>query len=285
MPIRGHPIYTDNEGPCRHVFAFPSKVGKLQWGDFEASAGIHLGPSTIENLHEVVNYASMILAARPDRVYTQALYAHSGGVQLIMTRAGDMFITHPLNLATAPGVELLYAFVQRLYKPHNSYLDPTMLRRWDPQTDSYVFDIVLLREEYETVECRGYRLAYSGTRTDKRTHVFVNRESPGMLEYEVYAPVIKEVYVDEKYQEDVILLRVHTGRGVPGVVEYAHCETVKYDPDGSDINCGEFRRKVRIALRQYGDPFMALRTPRDVLLALYDLLESECAEFMAFALR
>ncbi|KJA13567.1 hypothetical protein HYPSUDRAFT_209406 [Hypholoma sublateritium FD-334 SS-4] len=222
--IRDHPIRTDYMGPCHHVFAFPHKVMNLslQWGDIEASAGIHLGPSTKESLQEVVDYTATLLAARPDRVYMQALYAHSGGVQLILSSAGGIIMTNPLNVATSPGVELLYAFVQRLYNPHPSYLDPTIRRRRDPQTGSNIFDIILLQEDNKSVACMGYRLAYSGTRTDKRTHVFVNRENPAMLECDVYAPVIKEVYADEKYKEDDILLQVHTGRGVPGVVDYAH---------------------------------------------------------------
>jgi hypothetical protein len=55
----------------------------------------------------------------------------------------------------------------------------------------------------------------------------------------------------------------------------AHSENVLH-PDGSAVRSGD-RFKTRICMTEYGNYFMHLKTPLDVLLVIYDLLESESA--------
>jgi hypothetical protein len=208
------------------------------------------------------------LQARPDRVSVQGFYADIKGVVLILSSAGDVQKSPKLNLKDATQYQLIYAFVQWLYDPLPSMIDPTMKRRM--QNSLWVFDIMLTIPHLPSVECVGYRIE----KALGWTHIFVNNVNPTLLNG-VAITVIKDRYCyrGHRFNEAEVLTHVHAEEEIPGVVHMAHSEDVTRS-DGTPVCSGD-RYKKRIGLVEYGKPCMDLKTPLEALEAIYDLLENE----------
>ena len=225
------------------------------------------------------------MQARPDLVSVLGFYADSNGVILIISSAGGVLESPKLNLKDAAQYQLIYAFVQRLYDPLPSMIDPTLKRR--RQNSSWVFDIMLTIphspsvesvesvKSVKSVECVGYRIEKAPRAVGRRTHIFVNNVNPTLLNG-VAITVIKDQYCHEgrRFSEAEVLRHVHAEEDIPGVVRMAHSEDV-VGGDGTPVRSGN-RYKKRVCLVEYGHhSFMDLKTPLEVLEAIYDLLESE----------
>jgi len=92
-------------------------------------------------------------------------------------------------------------------------------------------------------------------------------------------PVIKEQYLrcNGDITEGNILKHVHSLGEIPGVVRLGEYGPVKRK-DGSPVECGPMnnrRQKVRLELKDKGEPFMMVETPYDALVAIWDLLEGD----------
>jgi hypothetical protein len=153
-------------------------------------------------------------------------------------------------------------------------IDPTVKRRM--KNSFWVFDIMLtIPNSLSSVECVGYSIEKALGSVGRRTHIFVNIDNPTLLDG-VAIIVIKEQYCyqDHRFNETEVLRHVHAGRNPRSCsVHMAHSEDVKR-PDGTSV-CSGNRYKKRIGLVEYGKPFMDLKTPLEVLKAIFDLLESE----------
>jgi hypothetical protein len=212
------------------------------------------------------------LQARPDRVSVPGFYADAKGVVLIISSADGVRKSPKLNLKDTAQYQLIYAFVQRLYYPHPSMIDPTVKRRM--QDSSWVFDIMLTIPRSPSVECVGYRIEKALGFVGRRTHILVNNANPTLLNG-VAINVIKDQYCYQghRFSEAEVLHHVHDEEEIPGVVHLVHSEDVMRS-DGMAV-CSGKRYKKRIGLVEYGKPFMDLKTPLEALEAIYDLLESE----------
>jgi hypothetical protein len=84
--------------------------------------------------------------------------------------------------------------------------------------------------------------------------------------------VIKDQYIRKgrRWTEKEILDKIHASGTYPAVVRMCFAGTI---PGAA---CGD-RIRVRIALQDYGTDFLSLKTPRDTIYALYDLLEGQCS--------
>jgi hypothetical protein len=235
----------------------------------------------IEGPRHAISYTLFLLQARPDRVSVQGFYVDLKGVILIISSAGGVLESPKLNLKDAAQYQLIYAFVQRLYYPLPSMIDPTLKRR--RQNSSWVFDIMLTIphspsvasvESVESVECAGYRIEKAPGSVGRRTHIFVNNNNPTPLNG-VAITVIKDQYCyrGHRFSEAEVLCHVHAEEDIPGVVHMAHSEVVVRD-DGTPV-CSGNRYKKRVCLVEYGHSFMDSKTPLEALEAIYDLLESE----------
>ncbi|KAF8808450.1 hypothetical protein BYT27DRAFT_7096906, partial [Phlegmacium glaucopus] len=186
-----------------------------------------------------------------------------------------------LKLSEASDVRLMHAFVRRLYDPHPSMLDPTIRRRKDSTAGLWVFDITLtIPNSPSAVECLGFRILNARGSVGQRTHVFVNNEHPAHFVDGSPIPIIKDQYrcQNHRFDEAEIIHHIHGDNDIPGVVHIAHSQALLHN-DRSPVCSGD-RQKMRVCMLECGKPFMDLKTPLEVLIVIYDLLESESAFYV-----
>ena len=122
-----------------------------------------------------------LLQARPDRVSVQGFYADVEGVVLILSSADSVQKSPKLNLKDASQYQPLYAFVQRLYDPLPSMIDPTMKRRME--NSLWVFDIMLTILHSPSIECVEYRIAKALGCVSRRIHIFCEQCQSNVTEW------------------------------------------------------------------------------------------------------
>lgn len=277
-PPLDHPTGTS----CKPDFsACCTSAGRVHWTAIDATVEIHsAGTSATAGPHQAASYTFYLLQARPDRISVQGFYVDEKGIVLIISNAEGVKKSPKLKISETSDVQLLYAFVRRLYDPHPSMLDPTVKRRRDSLSDSWVFDITLTIPNSPSAECVGYRILSARGSVGQRTHVFVNNEHPARLADGVCIPVIKDQYryQNHRFDEAEVIRHIHANGNIPGVVQIMHSQVI-LRKDGSPVCSGD-RHKTRICLLEYGKPFMDLKTPLEALIAIYDLLESEWAPYL-----
>lgn len=269
MPPLDHPTGTS----CKPDFSACSiNAGKIHWSD----ATVEIGSAV--TAVQATSYTLSLLQARPDRVSVQGFYVDEEGVTLIISDVEGVKKSSKLKLSEALDVRLIYAFVRRLYDPHPSMLDPTIKRRKDSDSGLWVFDITLTIPDSPPVECLGYRILSAPGSVGQRTHVFVNSEHPARLAGGVCIPVIKDQYCYQNgpFDEAEVIRHIHADGKKSGVVQMVHSQVILRD-DRSPVCSGDCY-KTRLCLIEFGKrPFMDLKTPVEVLIVMYDLLESESA--------
>ncbi|KAF9476031.1 hypothetical protein BDN70DRAFT_995968 [Pholiota conissans] len=280
---RDHPTSTE----CRpdYVAAVsPAPDKTFHWAALDATVEIHSsGTSEKKGIHQAIVYTYYLLQARPDRISVPGMYVDEEGIVLIITSATGVKRSGLLKLTETQDARLLHAFVNRLYKPHQSMVDPTISSRYDVGLKRYVFDITLKIPKsptgYDECQCIGYTILFAQGSFGQRTHVFVNEQSPASVNGRPI-PVIKDQYrhPGHRFTEAEIIEYLHEGEEIPGVVHIAHSELVVWK-DGSLVSSGE-RRKTRICMVECGELLMDLKTPKEVLMTIYDLLE--VTRFMYF---
>lgn len=96
---------------------------------------------------------------------------------------------------------------------------------------------------------------------------------------------IKEQYLEERlHKESSILTKIHTKGIFPGVICLASRHpslltgtSVEYD--ATDGSGPIIRNKIRLWLKGKGDTFLSIKTPRDMLRIIFDVLEVSCKSF------
>jgi hypothetical protein len=110
----------------------------------------------------------------------------------------------------------------------------------------------------------------AGTAFGRRTIIFTCPDS------EV---VIKEQYIEttRRFEEGLILAKIHQNGTFPGVVRAVRPASPTNQSEKELIveGRGSERRKTRVVLLDKAPSIMDAKTPREVLVAMYDLLESE----------
>jgi len=92
--------------------------------------------------------------------------------------------------------------------------------------------------------------------------------------------VIKEQFVNtvHGFTEGPILEEIHKDGRFPGVVGLDGWEYVINGDKKVSVKHKRMKlSKIRLILKDKGTPFMDVKTPRELLMGIYDLLESECA--------
>ncbi|KAF8804271.1 hypothetical protein BYT27DRAFT_7107756 [Phlegmacium glaucopus] len=272
-PPLDHPTGTS----CKPDFSACPKTGeKVHWTEIDATVEIHSGGTNVTaGPRHVASYTLYLLQARPDRVSVQGFYVDEKGVVLIISSAEGVKKSPKLKLSEASDVQLMHAFVRRLYDPHPSMLDPSIRRRKDSAADLWVFDITLIIPNFPSgVECLGFRILSARGSIGQRTHVFANNEHPARFVDGSPIPVIKDQYhySNHRFGEAEVIHHIHGDNDIPGVVHLAYSQAILRS-DRSPVCSGD-RHKTRMCLLEYGKPFMDLKTPLEALIVIYDLLET-----------
>ncbi|KIM21707.1 hypothetical protein M408DRAFT_333316 [Serendipita vermifera MAFF 305830] len=114
---------------------------------------------------------------------------------------------------------------------------------------------------------QNYSILRVGRPVGRRTVILSNPKSN---------TVIKEQYVENgrRFEEGPIVTTIHQHGHFPGVVRIKEFESVKSGEKEIVIEHGGIKRtKRRLVMEDKADLLMAVKTPRDVLMALYDVLE------------
>jgi len=220
-------------------------------------------------------YTSFLLQARPDRNSVPGLYVDKSGLLFMITNAEGVQRTDMVPWTDPESAKLLYAFITRLYTPHDTMVDPTVER---VQDEPGIFNITLTLEDNSKLRCLRYPHCISHAAFGRRTTIFIKKASPTKINGQpIY--VIKEQYrePDHRFDEPTIVNHIHKTGPFPGVIQLIHYEEVKTS-EGANVSSGK-RNKVRLVETDWGTPFMDIKTPREVLRACYDLLESEFATY------
>lgn len=243
---------------------------EIHWTEIDATIEIistRTSTAAQGGLRQAISYTLFLLKARPDRVSVQGVYADCEGVVLIISSASGVKKSPKLHLTHTSHLQLIHAFIKRIYEPHSSMIDPTITRR--KQDLRWVFDIKIPNLPL----CRGYEILSARVSLGQRTHIFVNEETPARFN-NISIPIIKDQYPDNNtHQSDEakIINHIHAKGEVPGVVRLVYEGLVQND-DGSTVTSGD-RKKTRLCLSERGTHFMDIKTPLEVLIAIYDLLE------------
>jgi len=191
----------------------------------------------------------------------------------MITNADGVQRTNMVSWKDPDSAKLLYAFITRLYTSHDTMVDPTVER---VQGEAGVFNIMLALEDGSRVRCLHYPHCISHTAFGRCTTIFIT------FPIEICGQpihVIKEQYreANDRFDEPSIINHIHEDGPFPGVIQLVHHEVVK-TPEGTEISSRK-RSKIRIIEKDWGTPFMDIKTPREVLHVCYDLLESEFATY------
>jgi hypothetical protein len=117
------------------------------------------------------------------------------------------------------------------------------------------------------------RQVVTGPPIGHRTVIFQSLQNNDIL--------IKEQYLcmsGSTQTEPEIITQVHLPGGTPGVVRVGDYELVTRKEDQSEAACGlagTRRQKIRLELKDLGRPFMHIKTPKEALIAAWDLLEGD----------
>ena len=241
--------------------------------------------------HQAAAYARRHLQARPDHPSVLFLVVKHTGYRVLLSDANGVIASKFLKWQR--GLDLLQAYLYSLYVPpvQHRLHDPTI--SWyhksqstdtegtsssasDPSSTPdaslplwrFRFNAGLETEEVFTEGS----LIFIGEAWSRRTSVFEALDEDG-------APVvIKEYYRHNKrrFKEEDILARIHADGDVPGVVRLRAAEVVKVD--GKPIQCGtedgnDLREKVRLILRDGGEPLENAKCVNDILFCVFDTIE------------
>jgi hypothetical protein len=238
---------------------------RLYWSAFEATGEIKSGRSVPKAKAQGVSYTGFLLQARPDYISVQGIYVQPDAFMLVVTNACGTFSTPLLDWGPRPSRLLLSAWISCLYRPVN--VDPSVTMQTVEGVPKF------------TINCGGAvytncSIRHAGSPFGRRTIVY-NTDPQSELQKSM---VIKEQYikVDRRFEEHLILEKIHQDTDFPGVTRVVYSEAVKVDDNELVVEHGdEKRKKTRVIMQDTAGPLMDAETVRDALIAIYDLLEGE----------
>jgi hypothetical protein len=240
------------------------------WGSIEMAIGYcPAGKSREKCLEEVISYVGYLLEARPDLVSALGLLLEPESFSLLLCNADEI---KKLTVSTAEDYfPLLLAVMKYLNGGQEKNLDATLSRESDPS----LFNVAvpsgvapLGGPETEWTIYKSCTLCRSHVPFGRRSSVFKYQPNNDVTAIRV----IKDQYISKNHRwtEKDILDKIHASGTYPAVVRMCFAGTIP------EAGCGD-RIRVRIALQDYGTDFLSLKTPRDAIYALHDLLEGECS--------
>jgi hypothetical protein len=258
----------------------PIDLNRVSWFHLEATGEEDSGKSKKDSEAQTGAYTTYHLQARPDLVSVVGIFVSVVGFKLFLSNACRVYHTPDINWSTAIGRQLLYAWMWRLYNPE---LDPSITIDMTPPTP--IFTVTANgRKPYGSLSV--FRTGESiGRRTIILARALPDFEPPRQLRSASSVGskdaiiVIKEQYIEEgrRFKEGPILEKIHTGGRFPGVVRLDHYEHVEGISVEHQTNSDDKvkRLKTRLVLKDRGTRLADVKTPREFLMGIYDLLESE----------
>jgi hypothetical protein len=227
------------------------------------------GKSYDQRRKQAVTYVLYLLEARPDLVSALGLLVERDSLDFFFCNADEiksLSLTKKENYAP-----LLRAIISYLNEGQTKNCDSTLYRR----KGEVVFDVSvpngnasLGASEGASTLFESCSLRYSHDPFGRRPSVFIYEPKNNVAAIRV----IKDQYIrkSRRWNEKDILTKIHASGTYPAVVRMC------FSGEITQGGCGG-RVRVRICLEDYGTDFLSLKTPRDIIYALYDLLEGKCS--------
>ena len=215
---------------------------------------------------QVISYLHYLLLARPDLYIAQGLFSSDNTVIFYFGIGGEGIWQFVVKWEDPEFNKLLYAFIYRLYEPHN-FADPLYIKtEFDKETMAkYTINITY---QGSTIACRDFYPIYARNPFATRTHVLSN---PNFKVEGDNLTILKDQFCQVKrcFEELTILNKyVHKPEQVPGVVVATYGKKVKLPSSVSEDRC-----KHCLGLGECGSPFTSIPTLSKVLEMLFDVLE------------
>ena len=206
-------------------------------------------------------YHHYLLLARPDFLVAQGLLTTKSGVIFLVGTGGVGIRNLMVKWGNENLYKFMYAFIYRLYDPSH-FADLSYTRTgFNKETSEATYTVYFNNERWTD-----FRTIHARNPFATRTHVFSN---PSLTQGgDRTLTVLKDQLcrTERRFNEFVILAKIHQPTIVPGVVEAVDGEIIP-----APLSPG--REKHRLGLRQMGSPFMSIPTAKIMLETLFDLLE------------
>jgi hypothetical protein len=247
---------------------------KVHWSHLEATGAEE---SDQEREAQAGAYTAYHLQARPDLVSVVGICVNVSSFKLFFSNACRVYHTPATKWSNANARKLLYTWMWRLY---NTALDPSIAI---DMTTSPIPIFTVTTDDNKKHGSLG--ILQTGESIGLRSIVLARHQpepgsSPASDELDPNI-VIKEQYIVEgrRFMEGPILKKIHEAGRFPGVVRLDHSEYVKGISVEHRTNKKDdkiTRLKTRLVLKDKGNRLADVKTPREFLMGIYDLLESEC---------
>jgi hypothetical protein len=241
------------------------------WSHCEATGEIRSKGQSLEDCElQGASYTNFLLQARPDLTNVLGIFLQKDGFRLAVSNACGVAYLNTVEWDHASAAPILYAWIYRLYNPFQD-LDIDRIVSGPEITFT-------IRTDGETHQ--SCKLTKVGTAFGRRTTIFEVPDTNFVIK-------IQYIEKERRFLELKILKKIHEEGPFPGVVRIkvpavtqseAKEVVVKLDRRVK-ANNGEFktvtvtRQKTCLVMVDRGIPLMDAETPRDALIALYDLLE------------
>ncbi|KAJ3491341.1 hypothetical protein NLI96_g784 [Meripilus lineatus] len=223
-------------------------------------------------IQEVAQFSRYLLKSQPDMAGTYGLSANLDYYQILWSDASGG-IASPLYDWTklAP----LAAYVCSIYVPprHHVLLDSSITREINPWTERGMTWSIKNRR---AVTYTGCKLLYSGDAWGRRTYVWKHTDDQGQI------TIIKDAFhtiSDQRLKSD-LLSYSHRNGIYPGVVRFlfignqAPSPSLKTAPPSNGIQFRDsVKERIRLEMGSYGASLWEARSVKDVLMAIFDILE------------
>ena len=269
-----HFLVYHTQVPSHHPYKFDDKPNILvvEGDDYhkvsycKVVSLIQCQPERQDGHPQETRYMKLHMKARPDMPGVYGLWACRQYYQVLWSDASGMIASAH---SSWDDCELLAAYVYSLYDPPDNHMlfDSTIIASDElpEKSDKARWTIKgHLKEAY--LDCEWI---FNGSAWGRRTNVWKHEiEGKGPV-------VVKDSYQDNRrrYMEKKLINKIHSKGIFPGVVR-----TLKAAEQRLVITTAsrtkEHRTKTRLIMGSYGESLLRAKTVKDLLMAIYDIVES-----------
>jgi hypothetical protein len=240
---------------------------KITWTHVEATGEEDFEQPKAEAEAQESANTTYHLQARPDLVSVVGILIGTSDFKLFFSNACQVYRTTAIEWTDAVASQLLCAWMWRLHHPE---LDPTIAVNLKTSPPTFIVK-TSDGQEYDQLV-----ILHAGESIGRRSTILARVDSSSGI-------IIKEQYIErgDGFREGPILNQIHEDGQFPGVIGLNHYEYAKDDNKRISIKhrtnkAKVVRSKVRLILKGRGVRLIDVKTPRVLLMGMYDLLESEC---------
>lgn len=244
-------------------------ANSLHWGHLAATGKLDSNGPSHNMIFKSTSYVVLHLQARPDLCMGLGIFIGDKHVQFFAVNACAVYYTERLLWMDnySEYQKVLCAWMWRLYHPQ---IDPSLTIQYPPLETSPTLDHPTeptFTFKQGEIQYKNLKISYAGATIGRRTIVMAGKNTSGK------SVIMKWQYLDSRRSMEIpLLMKIHQNGRFPGVVTLApNCPSSRL---GIPVRAGKTERhKTQLFLNETGERLTNIRTPREVLMAIYDALE------------